>query len=153
MYDRILVPTDGSAGTATTLEHAAHVAAASDATVHVCYVVDRRLYLAAEADTQEEVVASLEARGDEAIEAAAERLREAGLDVVTERREGVPHRELAAYAAAADADLVVMGTHGRTGRDRMASLGSVTERVLEAVDVPVLVVDIEGEDGGDPEGR
>jgi nucleotide-binding universal stress UspA family protein len=35
-----------------------------------------------------------------------------------------------------------MGTHGRTGRDRVANLGSVTERVLESVDLPVLVVDI-----------
>ncbi|MFB6142147.1 MAG: universal stress protein [Halorientalis sp.] len=142
MYDRILVPTDGSEGTAETLEHAVHAARQDDATVHVLYVVDQRRYLAADADTQDDVVATLEAEGEEAVETAAERVREAGLDAVTDLRQGVPHREIVDYAGEVSADLVVMGAHGRTGRDRLAALGSVTERVLEGVDVPVLVVDI-----------
>lgn len=143
MYDKILVPTDGSEGTAETMEHAIHAARADDATLHVLYVVDRRLYLAADEETQDDVIATLEAEGEEAIETAAQRAREAGVDVVTERRQGVPHREIVGYAEDADVDLIAMGTHGRTGRDRLASLGSVTERVVEHADVPVLVVDIE----------
>lgn len=142
MYDTILVPTDGSSGTAETLEHALHVAANNDATLHVLYVVDRRLYLAADDDTQDDVVATLEAEGETTLSETADSVREAGVEVVTVQREGIPHNEIIDYADDAEIDLLVMGTHGRTGRDRLASLGSTTERVVETVDRPVLVVDI-----------
>jgi nucleotide-binding universal stress UspA family protein len=147
MYDRILVPTDGSSGTDETLEHALHVAADNEATVHALYVVDRRLFLAADEDTQDDVIATLEAEGEAALDAVETAGDEAGVEVVRERREGIPHTEITDYAAEIDADLLVMGTHGRTGRDRVASLGSVTERVVENVGRPTLVVDIgDGED-------
>jgi nucleotide-binding universal stress UspA family protein len=149
MYDRILVPTDGSEGTTETLEHALSIAADNDATLHVLYVVDQRLYLAAEADTQDEIVATLEARGQSALDTAREQAAAADVAVVTEQRQGIPHREILEYAAEADIDLLAMGTHGRTGRDRLAALGSVTERVVEGAERPVLVVNID--DGGDEE--
>lgn len=53
-------------------------------------------------------------------------------------REGFPPEELLAQVAAGEHDLVVMGTHGRTGFGRVL-LGSVTERVLRECTVPVLV--------------
>jgi nucleotide-binding universal stress UspA family protein len=143
MYDRILVPTDGSSGTAKTLDHACAIASDNDATLHALYVVDRRLFLAAEDDTKDDVRASLENEGDTALDEARARADDAGVEVVTERREGIPHRTIVDYAAEIDADLVAMGTHGRTGRDRLAALGSVTERVVETADRPVLVVNIE----------
>ena len=143
MYDRILVPTDGSSGTTKTLDHAISIARDNDAALHVLYVVDRRLFLAADEDAQSEVVASLEAQGDDAVDAAAVQARDAGIEVVAERREGVPHRAIVDYADEAGIDLVAMGTHGRTGRDRLAALGSVTDRVVETTHCPVLVVNIE----------
>ncbi|WP_136716293.1 universal stress protein [Halorientalis salina] len=147
MYDRILVPTDGSRGTTETLDHAAHIAADNDATLHVLYVVDRRVYLAADDDAKADIAASMEQEGERALEAATDELADVDVPVVTERREGVPHREIIEYAEEAEIDLVTMGTHGRTGRDRLASMGSVTERVVEGIELPVLVVDIEdGED-------
>lgn len=142
MYDRILVPTDGSKGTTRSLEHAAAIARDNDATVHVLYVVDQRLYRAASRDTKDEVIASLEEEGDHALDDAVTRLEENGADVATVRREGIPYKSILSYTEAEDIDLVVMGTHGRTGRDRIATLGSVTERVVKNADVPVLVVDI-----------
>jgi nucleotide-binding universal stress UspA family protein len=147
MYDRILVPTDGSNGTDETLDHALHIAADNDATVHALYVVDRRLFLAADEDTQDDVIATLEEEGEAALDAAETAGGNAGVEVVRERREGIPHTEIMSYAEESDADLLVMGTHGRTGRDRLASLGSVTERVVENVGRPTLVVDIgDGDD-------
>jgi nucleotide-binding universal stress UspA family protein len=147
MYDRILVPTDGSSGTDETLDHAFHIAADNEATVHALYVVDRRLFLAADEDTQDDVIATLEAEGDAALDAAETAGANAGVEVVGERREGIPHTEIMSYAEEMDADLLVMGTHGRTGRDRLASLGSVTERVVGNAGRPTLVVDIgDGED-------
>ncbi|MFB6188638.1 MAG: universal stress protein [Halapricum sp.] len=145
MYDQILVPTDGSKGTAKSLEHAAEIARDNDATVHALYVVDQRLYRAASKDTKDEVIASLEEEGEHALDDAVARLEDEGVEVATARREGVPYKSILAYADEEGVDMIVMGTHGRTGRDRMATLGSVTERVVKNADVPVLVVDIDGE--------
>jgi len=142
MYETILAPTDGSGRTSETLEHAVSIAVDNDATIHGLYVLDRRMYLAAEKEAQEEVIESLEADGEDALERLREQVAAADVPVVTELRKGIPHRDILRYARDIDADLIVMGTHGRTGRDRLANIGSVTQRVVENADVPVLVVDI-----------
>ena len=53
-------------------------------------------------------------------------------------REGYPTDEILAEAAERGADLIVMGTHGRTGVNRVF-LGSVTARVLRNATIPVLI--------------
>jgi nucleotide-binding universal stress UspA family protein len=142
MYDDILLPTDGSSGTVEALEHALSIATDRDARIHALYVVESRLYRAAADETKDEVRRSLEAEGDRALEDARVRIADAGIDCVTERREGIPEKAIAGYADEAGIDLVVMGTHGRTGAERVATLGSTTERVVKTADQPVLVVDI-----------
>ncbi|WP_225335047.1 universal stress protein [Halomicrobium urmianum] len=142
-YDDVLLPTDGSTGTYETIDHAVTLAGTHDATLHALYVIDRRRYRAADKDTQDEVIQSLEEEGERALDDVAVRARDAGVDVVTEQRDGIPYREIQEYAAEADIDVLTMGTHGQTGRDRVATLGSVTERVLKGVEVPVLVVNID----------
>lgn len=142
MYDDILLPTDGTRETTETVRHATSIARDNDATVHVLYVVDSRRYRAAEADAKAEVVKSLEVEGERAIEDLQVDLEDEGIATATELRDGIPHREIAEYVDEAGVDLVTMGTHGRTGRDRVQNLGSVTDRVLEDVNTPVLVVDI-----------
>ncbi|MEF8863154.1 MAG: universal stress protein [Haloarculaceae archaeon] len=62
-----------------------------------------------------------------------------GLTVVTEIVEGDPHGEILEYVSEHDIDLVVMGTHGRTGTDRIV-MRSVAERVVRRSPVPVLTV-------------
>ncbi|WEL17316.1 MULTISPECIES: universal stress protein [unclassified Halorhabdus] len=143
MYETILAPTDGSSGTAKTLDHAISIAGDNDATIHGLYVLDRRMYLAAEDDAQDEVMESLESDGEKALARLREQVEDAGVTVETELQEGIPHRGILSYAEDIGADLIVMGTHGRTGRDRLANLGSVTQRVIENADVPVFVVNIE----------
>jgi nucleotide-binding universal stress UspA family protein len=143
MYDDILVPTDGSAGTATVLSHALSIASDQDATVHGLYVLDRRRYTAAPDGHTEEIIAELEAEGEAALAELAEIASDDGIEAVIEQRDGVPHNVIVEYADEHGIDLIVMGTHGRTGPDRLANLGSTTDRVLKTGDVPVLVVDIE----------
>ena len=145
MYDSILVPTDGSEGTEKALEHALEVASLSGAAVHALSVVDRRLYLAASDDQKDELRASLHEDAEDAVDDVAGTVRAAGAECVTAVRDGVPYKCILDYAEEADVDLVVMGTHGRTGRDKLASLGSVTERVVENTDRPILVVSIGGD--------
>ena len=143
MYDSILVPTDGSEGADETIRHAVDLADRHDATVHALYIVDRRLYVAADDSDQESVRERLESAGEEAVDRVRTRAAEAGLDVRTAVREGYPDRDIVEYADERDVDVVVMGTHGRTGRDRLAHLGSVTERVVENAHRPVFVIPIE----------
>lgn len=145
MYERILVPTDGSRGTAESVDHAASIARDSEATVEVLYVVDQRQYRAASRDTKDEVIQSLREEGERAIDDATTWLVDEGVAVETEIREGIPYKTILDHADETDVDLVVMGTHGRTERDRRVALGSVTERVVKNAKRPVLVVDIDGE--------
>ncbi len=143
MYNAILVPTDGSDGTGEALEHALAIAGAHDAAVHSLYVVDRRLYRAAAERTTEEIRSSLQAEGEAALADVRDRVESADLPVETAQVDGIPHREILDYADRAGVNLVVMGTHGHTGPERIANLGSTTERVVEDGSVPVLVVNID----------
>jgi nucleotide-binding universal stress UspA family protein len=142
MYDDILVPTDGSAGTDEALTHALDIAGQRGARIHALSVVDRRIYLSADRDQQDAILESLNNSAEEAVAAVRDRAADAGVETVTAVRDGVPHSEILGYADEAGVDLVVIGTHGRTGRDKIVNMGSVTERVVENADQPVLVVHI-----------
>jgi nucleotide-binding universal stress UspA family protein len=142
MYDSILLPTDGSSNTTEALEHACAIARDNDATVHVLYVVDRRHLMAADEETTDEIRQSLEEESERALEDARLRLEEENIDMATVREEGIPHKTITGYAEEEDVDIVVMGTHGKTGRERVATLGSTTERVVKNAEQPVLVVEI-----------
>ncbi|QLD84910.1 universal stress protein [Natronomonas halophila] len=142
MYDSVLLPTDGSDNASEALEHAIGAAEAYDAELHIASIIDRRVVLAAETDDKDEVQAELAEEAEEAVSELAERAEDAGIDVTTATPEGVPHREIQTYAESAGIDLLVLGTHGRTGREKRLNLGSTTERVVKATDRPLLVVDI-----------
>jgi nucleotide-binding universal stress UspA family protein len=62
-------------------------------------------------------------------------------NVVLDRKvaEGMPHRAINEHAAACGADLIVMGTHGRSGLTHLL-LGSVAERVVRTATTPVLTI-------------
>jgi len=66
-------------------------------------------------------------------------LSSTGVTVRTQIAEGHTSAEIVRYAADHDVDLIVMGTHGRSGFDRLA-LGSVAEKVLRKAPCPVLTV-------------
>lgn len=142
MYYSILLPTDGSERAAEALDHAIGAVNAYGADLHVLSVLDRRVVLAADLEDKEAVGRELAAEADDAVEQLATRATDAGVSVTTATPEGVPYREILSYATDADIDLLVLGTHGRTGREKRLNLGSTTERVVKASDRPVLVVDI-----------
>ena len=140
MYDDILVPTDGSEGTDKAAEHALDIAEKYDATAHVVYVVNTSAYSTLPADSNwESITAALEDEGKEATGEIVERMHDADVDAVPSVEEGIPHKTILEYADNNDIDLIVMGTHGKSGLDRLL-LGSVTEKVVRASEVPVLTV-------------
>ncbi|MFB6141762.1 MAG: universal stress protein [Halorientalis sp.] len=139
MYETILIPTDGSAGSMAAAAHALDIAAAADATVHVLYVLDTRMTPVSSGMDREEVLALVEASDEDPTGPILQRAEAAGVPAVETIQVGIPHETILDYIADHDIDLVVMGTHGRTGLQH-ALLGSVTERVVRTADVPVLSV-------------
>jgi nucleotide-binding universal stress UspA family protein len=73
------------------------------------------------------------------LDAERDRVKEAGVTVETTTLSGRAAPEIVAYAKKIGADLIVMGTHGRSGFQH-ALLGSVAERVVHHSPCPVLVV-------------
>ncbi len=150
MYDRILLPTDASAGMDRAIEHAIDAAERYDATIHVLYVVDTDTYSSYSGDEYvhefEGLESALEQAGEEAIEEVVSPAEAAGIETESVIRHGVPHEEILAYADEADIDLTVIGSKNRPGEYRRL-LGSVAERVARMSERPVSVVKtpVEGE--------
>ena len=140
MYDDLLIPTDGSDAVDRALDHGLPLAVDHDATVHALYVVDRRVVTAGSADLHDEVVADLETQGAEAVSAVADKVRTAGLDVETEVRQGTPDAVIVGYAEEAGVDVIVMSPEGKSPRERIRSLGSVSDRVADDATVPVFLI-------------
>ncbi|MXV63448.1 universal stress protein [Natronorubrum sp. JWXQ-INN-674] len=120
--DNVLVPTDGSEGAEAATEHAIDLVTETGGTLHALHVTSSGRE--AESSPADDV-------GD--------RGEAAGVEVVTATRSGRPHEAIAGYTAEAEIDVVVMGTHGRTGLRRYL-LGSVTERTVRFSPVPVVSV-------------
>lgn len=140
MYDRIVVPTDGSAGTRRAIEHALELAEAHGATVHAIYVVNTASYASLPMEASWEGLDEMLREDAEAALADVERLaEEVGVPVDTAVLDGSPSREIVRFAERIDGDLIAMGTHGRGGIDRLL-LGSVAERVVRSASMPVLTV-------------
>lgn len=141
MYEKILIPTDGSQDMETIAEHGVTLATQLGAEIHVLHVVDDRAYASVPEDARSQVRETLEADAEDATKALATRALDAELSVTREIRWGNPPASIIAHAAEYDIDLIIMGTHGRTGYDRYL-LGSVAEKVVRAAPVPVLTVNV-----------
>jgi nucleotide-binding universal stress UspA family protein len=136
MYDRILVPTDGSDAAEAAMEHAVGLAETFGAELRLLHVVDTRRY-----DTSiESAVDPLERDGERYLDRLLTMAEGTAVPAVTADVEtGRPARAILAYADENEVDLVVMGTRGEGGLARRL-LGSVTEYVVTHADVPVHVV-------------
>ena len=140
MYDTVLVPTDGSDTVEQTLPHALRLAGDSDATLQIVYVVDTRAIHAADADDREDVEADLTEAGEEAVEVVADRAAAEDIEFETEIRRGTPDKEIVRHAEETGSDVIVIGTDGKTPREKLQALGSVSERVVDNASIPVFVI-------------
>lgn len=139
---RILVPTDFSQTADAALEYAFVLAAAFGASLQLLHVLDDPFVvdgMAAEAGIAEAPALRTAVMND-----ARERLRHRAtrsqaIPIETDVLFGHGARTIAEYAAARGMDLIVMGTHGRTGFAHLL-LGSVAERLVRMAPCPVLTV-------------
>ena len=142
MYDSILLPTDGSEAAEAAYDHAVEIADRFDATLHVLYVADTTEY--STVTFEDDVVDSLEREGKHVVDDVVADAKARGVEAVGVVMQGGAYETILSYAEENGVDMVVMGTHGRRGLDRVL-VGSVTERVVRTADVPVVTV--RGTDG------
>lgn len=132
MVQSILTPTDGSDNSYTAVEQAIHLAEPFDATIHAVSVVES-------IPKRDRLRYDPEDAAEEAVERAKEMVEAAGLEFVGDTMEGLPSEQIIDYAVDNDVDMIVMGTHGRGGVQRVL-FGSVAERTVRNSPVPVLTV-------------
>lgn len=138
-YRDVLVPTDGSESATEALSVAADVATEADAAL---YVLSAITYQTLGIDVRSDIqTAMLEESAEDIVEEATELAKRAGVEQVhgvVEYGSSV-HEAVLSFLEEREVDLVVVGTHGRTGFDRYL-LGSVAEALVRTSPVPVLTV-------------
>jgi len=138
---RILAPTDLSEASVRAPELAAELAQAAGPAslclLHSDFIPPAlRTLLGGDLEPPSE---ALDLRLREELRRAAAELERPGLEVSTLLRRGRPEEVIVEVAREMRADLIVLGTHGRTGLGHLA-LGSVAERVLRSAPCPTLTV-------------
>ncbi|WP_254529846.1 universal stress protein [Natrinema gelatinilyticum] len=141
-FDRLLLPTDGSDGAAIATEWGIALAVRLESSVHTLYSIDTSPL--DDVPERDELLEALEERGEDVVDAVRERGEEADVSVSGSIVTGSPVVEITSYATEHDVDMIVMGTHGRTGIGQWF-LGSVTENVVRQAEVPVFCVPVSAE--------
>ena len=143
MFKQILVPVDGSPTSMLAVARAAELAKAFGSTVTALYVLDPYPFTgggAGFAYGQAQYLSASTAESNTAMAAVKKAMQAAGVQVQTVVGEGhAVHEGIVRAIESMGADLVIMGSHGRRGLEKLM-LGSVTQRVLGVVHIPVLVV-------------
>jgi nucleotide-binding universal stress UspA family protein len=143
MFKHILVPVDGSETAQRAVEKAAGLARAFGSEVTAIYVIDPYPFTGLGSDFaygQAEYLSAATAEAKEATETARRTLEQAGVKVTTSVIEAhAAWRGIVDTASATGADLIVMGSHGRRGLEKVV-LGSVAQRVLSHAHQPVFIV-------------
>lgn len=144
MYQRILVPVDGSATSGRALQEAIKLAGGK-AQLRLIYVLEETYPLDAEGYAYIDYAALREAvryTGERVLAYAAEKARQSGARVETALLDAGGERVASVIDSEAGhwpADLIVIGTHGRSGLSRLL-LGSVAEGVVRGASLPVLLI-------------
>jgi nucleotide-binding universal stress UspA family protein len=147
MYKKILAPVDGSAMGECTVEHIKEIAKGCNTPeVIFLFVVDIALSgywgfseVSPNFEILQQAVEIEKERADNYLKKLVAKVKEDGLNAGGVILEGYPANAIAVYAERNGIDLIIMSTHGRSGVSRFA-LGSVTDKVIRTVSVPVIVV-------------
>ena len=146
--NKVLVPTDFSEFSKPAMDYGCAVAARFGAQLHLLHVVPDPAMLVPEAHAFS--VEAMQAQTAALIDDAKDRLSklpadgwEDGQPVVREVRTGVVFMETIDYVRTHDIDLLVIGTHGRSGLMHVL-MGSVAEKIVRKAPCPVLTVKPQG---------
>jgi nucleotide-binding universal stress UspA family protein len=142
LFHKILLATDGSQASLHATRMAVGLAQAHSVELIVLHVVDDEILAELSRFTEEnaqEANKILEESGWNYLREAEKLAQEQWVRTVLELRHGTPHEVLIEVATKEEVDLIIMGKIGRRGPRRML-VGSVTQRVVDLAEVPVLVV-------------
>ncbi|WP_454763893.1 universal stress protein [Cupriavidus campinensis] len=151
MYERILLAVDGSTSSDLATTQARQVAKAMNAEIKAIFVVDDSdMFFETSYIDPNDVLRGIMSVGQRTLAIVAQSMSDAGVRCMTELIEkpispGKISSTIVAQADAWNADLIVMGTHGRRGMRRLI-MGSVSEGVIAKTNKPVLLVRTELED-------
>jgi nucleotide-binding universal stress UspA family protein len=140
MFQKIVSAIDGSKTSEAALLKAVDEAIAGKGELHAVYVVETGLFSSIPMDNTWEVIYGLlEKEGQEALTVARQKAKEAGVDIITHMRQGRAGNEIILLAEEIGADLIVVGSHGKSNIDRLL-IGSVSSHVVKYSKVSTLVV-------------
>jgi nucleotide-binding universal stress UspA family protein len=135
----ILVPTDFSEASYAALDYAVALAALTGASVTVMHAYETLGLPEGPMIARGDLVAQLPVAPQAALDKCVAKHAASGVTMDKVLRHGVPSEEVNSVAADVNADLIVVGTHGRRGLTR-ALLGSVAENVIRTATRPVLTI-------------
>jgi nucleotide-binding universal stress UspA family protein len=141
MYQRILVPVDGSLTSILGLDEAIKLAKLTGASLRLVHVLDQPVFLGVESYTVD-LYGVMKKAGQRILQQMEARVVAAGVEVSAFLSDILPGRVcdvVTEQAKAFDADLIVLGSHGRRRLGRLL-LGSDAEQIVRSAVVPVLVV-------------
>ncbi len=140
MFRKILVAIDGSEPADRAFEMALGEAGIWKAEVHVVYVVESGLFTSLPMDNTLEIIYSvLQKEGEDILGKARKKADAAGVSLTTHLQQGHAGSQIVALAEELGADLIVLGSYGKSGVDRLL-LGSVTDYVVQNSPITTTVV-------------
>ena len=146
---RILVATDFSSGAVAAARYACELARSVGASITLLHVIPAPNWLLPDGSViiaDARTLAHLESATVDALASARSRLLDEDVPVETTSVIGAAAPEIVRFAQEGGYDLIVMGTHGRTGLKHVL-LGSIAERVVRTSTLPVLTVHDQPEEG------
>jgi nucleotide-binding universal stress UspA family protein len=138
-FRRILHPTDFSRASGAAFQWAMGMAKTNHAELVLIHVMSPAALYYVSPQTYAGIEAAARAAGQKLLNALAGKAKKAGVRCKTLLLDGIPHERIVRAARSTRADLVVIGTHGRSGFAKVM-LGSVASRVVASATCPVLTV-------------
>ena len=141
----ILLPTDLSATSLSTVEYAIELADQYKAKIHLLHVLEKTPPILAIRSldlSQEKILKSFEEAGTKSLDIAVKKIKKGKseeIDIEPVLKKGNDYKEIVKYSKEHKIDLIVIATHGRTGLLHTL-LGSVAEKVIRYAKCPVLVI-------------
>ena len=130
MFETILVPTDGSKYASKAEDVAIELAKKLNAKIVAVHVIDEKLIYP---------YSVLEEEGNEILKNFREKGEKEGVQVDEILIVGSPVHDMDKIAKKSNADTIVIGTHGKSGLEKLL-MGSVTESTIKSTNLPVLLV-------------
>ena len=147
MFKKILCPVDFSQFTQEVVDYAVDLAKKYGAELHVMHVVPNMTYFTPYESflTPENLVAVEKKIQDDVERDFAKLLKNTDIPTKTAIRTGVAFVEIIDYAKTESIDLIVMGTHGRSGIEHIL-IGNVAEKVVRKSPCPVMTIRPKGKE-------